>query len=89
MEHTSTPLPLPTGAAPNVLVGAPAFRVIIADARKVTAAQFAEHFFGPYEEKRQAHIERTIRKIEMGSDLYGVPPMMVEHCRKIIAERRA
>ena len=64
-------------------------RLFTADARTTSAQQFLEGFFGPYEEKRQAHIERTIRKIESGADLYGVPPMLVEHCREIMAQREA
>lgn len=86
---TAHDLPKPADVSPaSVGTTSGIERVITADASKVTAAQFAEHFFGPYEDKRQVHIENTIRKIKTGADLYGVPPMMVEHCRKIIAERR-
>lgn len=64
-------------------------RVIAADARKVSGAQFLEVFLGSYEAKRQATYERCIRAINAGGDLYGWPPSMVERCRKIIAERVA
>lgn len=63
-------------------------RIIIADASKVSGAQFLEHFFGSYEAKRQEQFERCIRAINRG-DTYGWPPMMVEHCKKLMAEREA
>lgn len=62
-------------------------RLITANASKVSGAQFLDAFLGPYEPKRQETFEQCIRLIEVGADLYGYPPALIEHCKAIIAER--
>lgn len=64
--------------------------VIIADAKKVTPAQFMDAVFGPsnIEEMRAKDRERCIRAIERG-DVYGIPPVLVRECLHIMAMRAA
>lgn len=63
---------------------------VTADARNVTPLQFMDAMGMSSPEKRAARLienqERCIRAIVRG-DTYGIPPLLVEECRAIMAER--
>jgi hypothetical protein len=67
-------------------------KLITADASKVSGAAFLDAILGitheQRAEQRQQDIERCIRAIVRG-DTYGYPPVFVNECRAIMAEREA
>ena len=78
-EGTSAPSPLNHSAG-----------LITGPADKVSSRGFLEALGLTSADKRVADLalmhQQCIRAIERG-DLYGWPPMMVAHCRKVMAER--
>lgn len=66
-------------------------RITIADAAKASPQQFLDRLGLDGPERREArlnaHYASCIRAIERG-DTYGFPPMMVEHCKTIMADGR-
>lgn len=62
--------------------------MIIADARKVSAADFLAGLTGrTMADIRADALARCVRRIDLGLDLYGKPPMLVDEARAFIAKR--
>lgn len=59
--------------------------MLIAPVSKVDAGEFCDRVGIPRLNMSLIH-EQCIRAIHRG-DTYGYPPMLVEHCKKLIAER--
>ena len=66
--------------------------LVTADASKVSGTQFLDAIGFDSPERRSARQaqmqEQCIQAIERG-DTYGWPPLMVEDCRKVMAERKS
>lgn len=84
--RANAPSGSPTGrtGAPN-----PPTHLVTCDASRVTPRGFLDFVTGDTPAKREQRLhedrQRCIRAIEKG-DTYGFPPVMVEECRKIMAE---